>query len=296
MEHITVLKKEAVDLLGLEPTSVVIDATYGAGGHAGEICSRLSNLGTYIGLDIDETALMSAPEKVQSNGPRCHFVNSNFSEIVEVARSLQIKQVKAILADLGWRSEQFTAGKKGFSFMNDEPLIMTYGKPEDYPFTAYDIVNGWKEEDIANVIYGYGEERAARRIARALVEKRKENPITTSKMLADIIVSVLPRNQHKRIHPATRTFQALRIAVNDELGILERFIPDALSLLAPGGVLAIITFHSLEDRIVKLTFRELASTGQFEIITRRPITPTSETLSVNPRARSAKLRGIRKII
>lgn len=294
MEHITVLKKEAVDLLGLTPRSVVVDATYGAGGHASEIWSRLGKVGTYIGLDADPTALAGAEEKVPHDGPRCHFINSNFSELSNVLRSLHITHVDAILADLGWRTDQFTGGGKGFSFSADEPLLMTYGDPASYLFTADDIVNHWAEEDIANVIYGYGEERAARRIARAIVIERQKRPIRTSLALASLVEAVLPRGRAPRIHPATKTFQALRIAVNDELGILERFISTATQYLAEGGTLAIITFHSLEDRIVKLAFRELAHTDTFSLLTRRPIVPSTEEVVTNPRARSAKLRGIKK--
>jgi 16S rRNA (cytosine1402-N4)-methyltransferase len=294
MKHITVLRKEAVELLALNRESVVLDATYGAGGHAREIVSYLGPKGTYIGLDADKTAFQDSFLYEQTDGPTFHLVHKNFKEIKDVVRSLHIEKVDGILADLGWRTDQFTDGGKGFSFQSDEPLHMTYGDPEMYAFTAHDIVNEWAEEDIANVIYGYGEERLSRKIARAIILARKSAPIDSAKALADIVTSVYPKHSSRRIHPATKTFQALRIAVNDELSALETLINDAAEVLAENGVLAIITFHSLEDRQVKLAFRELATTGMYRIITKKPIVPSEEELKDNPRARSAKLRAIIK--
>lgn len=295
MKHITVLKKEAVALLELRPDSVVVDATYGAGGHAREICSQLDSSGTYIGIDADQTAFADSFLHTQHDGPQFHLCNDNFANISEIVRSLHIREVDAILADLGWRTDQFTDGGRGFSFTADEPLAMTYGDPSSYLFTAHDIVNGWSEEDIANVIYAYGEERYARRIARAIVALRRTAPIKTARELAALVAEAVPGGRHSKINPATKTFQALRIAVNDELKVLETFIADAARLLAKDGVLAIITFHSLEDRQVKLAFRELAQTGEYELLTKKPIVPSEAELRENPRARSAKLRGIRKI-
>lgn len=295
MKHITVLKKEAVALLALRPDSVVVDATYGAGGHAREIVSQLGPKGTYIGIDADVTAFTDSFLYSHTGGPTFHLQHDNFAHVSEVVRSLHIKEVDAILADLGWRTDQFTDGGKGFSFSADEPLAMTYGDPDQYLFTAYDIVNGWAEEDIANVIYAYGEERHSRRIARAIVEARRTAPIETAKALADLVAGAIPGGRHSKINPATKTFQALRIAVNDELKVLETFITDAAELLAPGGVLAIITFHSLEDRQVKLALRELAKTGAYELLTKKPIVPSATELAENPRARSAKLRGITRL-
>jgi 16S rRNA (cytosine1402-N4)-methyltransferase len=296
MKHITVLLKEGVDALALKSDSVVLDATHGAGGHASSICEVLGPKGIYIGLDADQAALSNSPLKNHSTGPDIHLVHSNFANIVDVLSSLHITQVDGILADLGWRTDQFTDGGKGFSFSADEPLMMTYGDPEAYTFTAFDIVNEWDEENIADIIYGYGEERQSRRIARAIVEARKSESITTAKQLALIIEKALPSFARKaKINPATKTFQALRIAVNDELGALESFIASASAVLSPQGRLAIITFHSLEDRIVKLRFRDLAQSGKFSLVTKKPITATFEELSNNPRARSAKLRIIEKL-
>jgi len=295
MKHITVLKKEAVALLELREDSVVVDATYGAGGHAEEITSVLGKSGTYIGMDADKTAFVDSFLQTQTDGPKFHLIHDNFANIGEIVRSLNIKEVDAILADLGWRTDQFTDGGKGFSFGAEEPLTMTYGDPSEYLFTADDIVNGWAEEDIANVIYAYGEERHSRRIAKAIVLARRKARIKTALELATIVAEAIPGGRHSKVNPATKTFQALRIAVNDELKVLETFMAEAVSLLAPGGILAIITFHSLEDRQVKLAFRELAKTGSYELLTKKPLVASFEELKENPRARSAKLRGIRKL-
>jgi 16S rRNA (cytosine1402-N4)-methyltransferase len=205
--------------------------------------------------------------------------------------------VDAILADLGWRTDQFTDGGKGFSFNAEEPLLMTYGDPDKYIFTAHDIVNSWEEENIADVLYGYAEERHSRRIAKAIVEARNKSEIKTANQLAKIINDAVPGfYKSGRIHPATKTFQALRIAVNDEFGTLEKFISSALDSLTEDGVLAIISFHSLEDRIIKLRFREAVKTGNYILVNKKPVSASREELLQNPRARSAKLRVIKKLI
>lgn len=297
MNHITVLKEEAVHLLSLTKNSVVIDATYGAGGHAKEICSKLGTGGMYIGIDADKTAFEDSFLYIEKATPEFRLVHDNFSHIREIASTLGIEAVDAILADLGWRTDQFESGGKGFSFSSDDPLTMTYGDGSEYLFTATDIVNGWQEEDIANVLFGYAEERYSRRIAHAIVSARKLKPIETAKELAHIVATAVPKNhRHGKTNPATKTFQALRIAVNDELKTLDDFLAAAPQLLKPGGVLAIITFHSLEDRQVKLAFRALKETEEFELLTKKPITASPEELQANPRSRSAKLRVIRKII
>ena len=294
MKHITVLQTEAIDALALKPQSVVVDATYGSGGHARLICEQLGSQGIYIGIDADKTAFLNNPLSIKTqNKPTIHLINDNFSNLDELLSSLHIEKVDAILADLGWRTDQFTDGGKGFSFQANEPLLMTFGDAENYLFTAYDIVNHWAEEDIANVLFGYGDERHSRKIARSIVEKRKIKPITTAEELAEIISSCLPKNPFKKgIHPATKSFQAIRIAVNDELKVLETFIDKAADLLALNGRLAIISFHSIEDRIVKLKFRELVGTGAFKLVNKKPITASDEELVTNPRSRSAKLRII----
>ena len=191
--------------------------------------------------------------------------------------------------------EQFADGKKGFSFLHDGPLHMTFGNPDDYPFTAADIVNEWEEQTIANILFGYAEERYARRIAKAIVTARREHPIMTTLELVQVVEGALPKAaRHAKLHPATKTFQALRMAVNDELTVLERFIKDGFDLLTPGGKLAIITFHSIEDRVVKHSFRELKEAKLATLTPKKPIVPAREELQTNPRARSAKLRIITK--
>ena len=296
MNHKTVLKEEAVAALALAPESVVIDATYGAGGHAELICSQLSKKGMYVGIDADKTAFAGSFLLEKKGGPKFHLVNDNFSNVAVISEKLKLPPVDAILADLGWRTDQFESGGKGFSFSSNDPLTMTYGDGEQYLFTANDIVNGWQEEDIANVIYGYGEERYSRRIAHAIVTARRIAPIATAKALADIVAQAVPASYRSgKTNPATKTFQALRIAVNDELKALETFLETAPRLLKPGGVLAIISFHSIEDRQVKLAFRAYRETHSFELLTKKPITAGVEELQKNPRARSAKLRVLRKI-
>ncbi len=296
MNHITVLKKEAVALLQLQPHSVVVDATYGAGGHAQEICQQLGANGTYIGFDADQTAFADSFLYAQTAGPKFHLINENFAKLPDVLSSLHIEKVNAVLADLGWRTDQFETGGKGFSFHSDDPLQMTYGDNEAYLFNAYDIVNTWAEEDIANVIYGYGEERYSRRIAKLIVEERKRAKIMTARELAQIVETAVPvAYRNGKTHAATKTFQALRIAVNDELQVLTTFIESAAQALDRYGILAIITFHSLEDRQVKHAFRELVATEQFAFIQKKPIVASREELLINPRARSAKLRAIQRI-
>jgi 16S rRNA (cytosine1402-N4)-methyltransferase len=293
MQHKTVLLHGAVEALALSPDNIVVDATFGSGGHAREITQHLDERGCYIGIDADETALDR--KKLDGASPQIHLVHDNFSNITEILRSLHIEKVDAILADLGWRMEQFADGSKGFSFLHDGPLHMTFGKPEDYPFTAEDIINDWEEHVIADILFGYAEERFARRIAKAIVEQRQYSRISSTKQLVEIVEGALPKAARRgKTHPATKTFQALRIAVNDELGVLERFIKDAFAILQPGGRFGIITFHSIEDRVVKHSFREFKDAELAILTPKKPIVPSREELKENPRARSAKLRVITK--
>ncbi len=294
MDHITVLTQEAVDGLALKKSSIVVDATLGAGGHAREITSRLDERGTFVGVDVDEESIAGSRE-LEELPPSVHLSLGNFRDITSILEKLSLTRVDAILADLGWRMEQFSGNGKGFSFSLNEPLIMTYGDPEDYPFVAVDIVNEWDEEDIRNVLKGYGEERFAGRIARAIVEARTHTAITHSDQLADIVRQAVPGFYRTgKIHPATKTFQALRITVNDELEALVEFIEKSVALLSPEGRLAIITFHSLEDRIVKHTFRDYAKRDIGQVLTKKPMSATDEERKLNPRARSAKLRIFEK--
>jgi 16S rRNA (cytosine1402-N4)-methyltransferase len=291
MTHQTVLLHEAVEALAIRPDSTIVDATFGAGGHAGAILKQLGLDGHYIGIDTDESALRHSLNELEN----ATLVHGNFRDLETIIGSLDIQKVDGVLADLGWRMEQFSGNGRGFSFRHDEPLLMTLGDPADYDFTARDIVNGWDEHVLADIIYGYGEERYARRIAKKIVEVRQASPIETSKELSDLIVGAYPAAaRHGRTHVATKTFQALRIAVNDELTAIEELIEQGIRQLAPAGRLAIITFHSIEDRVVKHAYKAAHAADLGVILTKKPISPSSEELEVNPRARSAKLRIFEK--
>lgn len=295
MSHVTVLLEEAVDALNLTPASVVVDATLGHCGHARRILDTLDTGGHLIGIDADQVAITAATDLLVSAGATVTLRRSNFADISAVLHDLGIGQVDAILADLGWRMDQFLESGKGFSFAQDEPLIMTYGDPSEYPFVASDVLNTWREDQIATILYGYGEEHYSRRIAHAILDERQIAPITTTKQLVEIISKAVPgQYRNGRINPATKTFQALRMVVNDELSVLERFLTDAVTQLAPGGRLAVITFHSIEDRVVKHFFREMQTAEVVTLVNKKPITSTRSEILQNPRARSAKLRIITK--
>ncbi len=293
--HITVLQQEAIQALAIQNSSIIVDATLGSSGHASKIVSKLGTKGTFIGIDADNEAIENGREVLKSAKCRTQLIVDNFRNIDSILDLLHIENVDAVLADLGWRMEQFSGNGRGFSFQIDEPLVMTFGKPSKYPFVARDIVNDWEEKDIKNVLKGYGEERFAGRISRHIVEERKLHPITTTFELVSIIENAVPSfYKNGRLHPATRTFQALRIAVNDEFDALDTFIRKAVARLKQGGRLAVISFHSTEDRIVKHLFKNFAHDQVGVIHTKRPITATREELQVNPRARSAKLRIFEK--
>lgn len=292
--HRTVLTDEAVDMLALTNAARVVDCTFGVGGHSARILQSLGPKGQLLALDADSTAIAAASPEIVSD-PRAKLRTANFKDLKQILEQEGITAVDAVLADLGWREEQFMDGGKGLSFAADEPLLMTYGDPADYLFTAHDIVNSWEENSIADVIFGYGEERAARKIAHAIVTARKAKPIETAAELAALIEATVGKRSYKsRLHPATKTFQALRIAVNDELGALKSLLVDGFEALSTGGRLAIISFHSLEDRLVKHTFRNLQHDQRGTLITKKPLVPSEEELRTNPRARSAKLRIIEK--
>ena len=294
MKHIPVLLEEATAGLELKPNSVVVDCTLGGGGHARKIIEQLGEKGVYVGIDADPVAVLAA-EDLKSSKAQVHLVNDNFTNLLSIVKNLGIKPT-AILADLGWRTDQFEEGKKGFSFSKNDPLLMTFGNPKDYTFTAADIVNDWGEDSLIDIIRGYGEERFAPRIARGIIVARAEGRIETAEQLSNVITESVPGfYRHGRIHPATRTFQALRITVNDELGSLKKLLEDSIETLSPQGRLAIISFHSLEDRIVKQFFKQKIDEDQVERITKKPIVATREEIEINPRSRSAKLRIIEKI-
>lgn len=290
--HDTVLLKEAVDALEVTAGDVVVDATLGGAGHFRALLALLGKEGTLVGIDADKDALARAqavvdavPEDVR---PTVHLVNGNFRDLAAILDELELTPTK-VLFDLGWSAFHLTSGR-GFSFRTDEPLLMTYGDPEGVT-TAADLVNHLSESSLADLLWSLGEERFARSIAKSIVAVREEKPIeTTADLVAAIGEGAPSWYQHRKIHPATKTFQALRIAVNDELGALREGLSAAMERVPAGGRVAVITFHSTEDRIVKTMLREAVDEGRGTLASRKPVAPSASELEKNPRARSAKLR------
>lgn len=294
--HPPVLLHEAIDSLSIHEDDVVLDATLGGAGHARAISEKLGKRGVLIGFDLDPEAILRAERALKGAKARTHLVQANFRTLSEELNKLGISSITKVLFDLGWSGYQLAAGR-GFSFLSDEPLLMTYGTPRRDGLTAEKIVNEWGEESLADIIFGWGEERYSRRIAKRIVERRVKTPFKTASDLADAIKASVPASyRHGRIHPATRTFQALRIAVNDELGALSAGLTGAWNAMGPGGRIAVITFHSIEDRIVKRQFAEWEKNGEGERISKKPIRPSEAETKMNPRSRSAKLRVIQKTL
>ena len=268
--------------------------TVGAGGHAGALIERLGPEGTFVGFDADSQAIADAQKRFAHATPHITLVHANFRRLRQVLADNSIEQVHGIAFDLGWRIEQLRG--RGFSFDKDEPLLMTFDpKPPTDALTAREIVNTWDEPHIADILYGWGGEHFSRRIAKAIVERRTGKPIERTVELADIVSRATPVWYRKRrIHPATKTFQALRIAVNDEIGALREGLAAAHEALASGGRIAVITFHSVEDREVKHIFRKWAGDSLGQVLTKKPQTASAEELTANPRSRSAKLRVYEK--
>ena len=291
--HITVMLKEAIEQLDIKAGELVLDATAGSGGHSEAILAHTK--ARLLAFDADIAAVERTRERLQKYGERAEVVEANFKDIAKVLKHAGISTINKALFDLGWNKEQLSAGK-GFSFLIDEPLNMSYGTKPASGFTAEEIVNEWKEETLADVFYGYGEETYARRIAKAIVERRDIQPIKTTLELAEVIKDAVPgAYRHGRLHPATRSFQAIRMAVNAELPSIEQALPAAWEHLAPGGRIAVITFHSIEDRAVKRIFQKFVKDGGGKLIVKKPLIPSREETSQNPSARSAKLRVIEKI-
>ncbi len=297
MAHESVLLKETIDGLSLVDGDIYLDATVGSGGHMEEVWRRMKDRVVISGIDADEMSISIAKEKLDLSGAKPKLAVLNFRNIDKAPEILGIQNPTKILFDLGWSTDQFDEGGRGFSFQKDEPLIMTFkSNAGDEDTTAYDAVNFWSEENLASVLYGYGEERYGRRIAKAIVERRREKAIETSSELSEIVKNAVPIfYRFGRINPATKTFQAIRIAVNDELRALEEGIKKGFEILGNGGRMAVISFHSLEDRIVKNSFKSLAVENKGEIINKKPITPSIDEINRNPRSRSAKLRILQKI-
>ena len=293
MTHVPVLTAEVLQQLRPEGGGLFVDCTVGLGGHAAALLAAGAT--RLIGLDRDRDALTRARETLAPWGERVELIHADYRSLPDVLDARQAPLVDGALADLGVSSMQFDEPGRGFSFQRDEPLDMRMDRSQGD--TAADLVARSTEEDLANVIFQYGEERFSRRIARALVDARRETPIDTTGALAAIVRRVVPRRGYMRIDPATRTFQALRIWVNRELDGLDCFLESAVTRLRAGGRLAVITFHSLEDRIVKHTFRALAQRdgSVLRVLTKKPIVPDEDEVRRNPRARSAKLRAAERI-
>ncbi|TSD02503.1 MAG: 16S rRNA (cytosine1402-N4)-methyltransferase [Parcubacteria group bacterium Athens0714_24] len=290
--HKPVLLKEAIEYLNLKEGDIAIDATVDGGGHAEKILEKIGASGKLIGIDQDSSMI----EKLDL-GENAILINGNFRDLDKLVSASSADKVDAILFDLGISSLQLEDSGRGFSFQKDEPLLMTLKQnlqPGD--LTAQEIINNWSEKEIADLIFKYGEERYSRRIARGIAEKRGASPILTTGELIEIIRLNVPRNYRnsRTINCATRTFQAIRIAVNDELGALERGLETGWKILKNNGRMVVISFHSLEDRIVKNFYKNKNSTGEGKILTKKPITPSWEEKKINPRSRSAKLRAIEK--
>ena len=307
-KHVSVLLNETIEKLNIKKDGIYVDCTLGGAGHSSEILKRLSEKGRLIGIDQDTDAINAAKEKLKEY-KNVTYVHDNFHNIKNILDKLDIEKVDGILMDLGVSSYQLDKPERGFSYMHDAPLDMRMNK--DSNFSAFDVVNGYDENKLYEVIRNYGEEKFAKRIAQFIVNKRNEGDINSTLELVEIIKSAIPAKFRRQgPHPAKRTFQAIRIEVNGELEILNSTIEDGVDKLSDSGRMCIITFHSLEDRIVKNKFKELKNPcicppdipmcvcgriPKIEIITRKPIEPSEYEISINPRSRSAKLRVAEKI-
>lgn len=306
-KHYSVLLLESVDFLKIKPDGIYLDATLGGGGHSYEILSR--GAGKLIGIDQDREAIAAATKRLEEFSDKVITVNRNFSEVKSILEDLGIDNVDGAVMDLGVSSYQLDNAERGFSYMHDAPLDMRMDR--DNPLSAYDVVNTYSEEELTKIFYEYGEEKWSARIAKFIVERRENKPIKTTGELSDIIKAAIPKAARMDGgHPAKRVFQAIRIEVNGELRILKQAVCDFVDVLKPGGVLSIITFHSLEDRIVKKTFQELAKgctcpksfpvcvcgkTPQVKILTGKAVLPSEAELDENSRSKSAKLRAVVKL-
>ncbi|MBN1585666.1 16S rRNA (cytosine(1402)-N(4))-methyltransferase RsmH [Candidatus Uhrbacteria bacterium] len=287
--HIPVLLGETINGLDLKPGNSVIDCTVGAGGHSAVMLERTAPDGRLLGLDIDEAALDAARMRLSRFGSRVMLVRANYREVEKAVSDHRFGPAQAALLDLGYSSMEIDDPERGFGFRADGPLDMRFDRRQE--LTAADLVNSLSEGDLASILAKYGEERYARRIAERIAAEREKHPLQRTFELVDAVARAVPAHyRHGKLHFATRTFQALRIALNDELGNLEEALPALLRVLAPGGRLAVISFHSLEDRIVKNFFRQAESEGSVKTVTRRPITAQTGEIRENPRSRSAKLR------
>lgn len=308
-EHTTVLLQETVDGLNIKPNGTYVDCTMGGAGHSALILSKLSAEGKLYAFDQDETAIAHAKEKLAEFGDRITMIKSNFLHLKEELESLGVDKVDGIVYDLGVSSPQLDTPERGFSYHHDAPLDMRMDMESD--FSAYDVINHWSYGELVKIFFKYGEEKFSKQIARKIEAAREKKPIETTGELVELIKDAIPAPaRRKGGHPAKRVFQAVRIAVNDELGVFEKSLEQAIALLNPGGRISVITFHSLEDRIAKVTLKKASEPPDLppglpmipdeykpilKLITRKPIVPSDEELEANNRARSAKLRVAEKI-
>ncbi|MBU0546302.1 16S rRNA (cytosine(1402)-N(4))-methyltransferase RsmH [Patescibacteria group bacterium] len=300
--HIPVLVGEVIDGLNLKPGTNAVDCTLGDGGHAEAILEKTAPNGKLVGVDADVESILRAKRNLYRYEDRVIFVRDNFQNIKKIIAESKVAPIHAILIDLGWSTPQFAERGRGFSFEKDEPLDMRYESGREEHETASDILNNYNQEELEKILKNFAEEKFHKEIAESIVEERKSKKIETTKELAEIVLKVYRRklNSDKEIpwiggiHPATQTFQALRIAVNKELEVLKKVLPDAIEALTPGGRLAVISFHSLEDRIVKQYFKKIEN-KEITLLNKKPIIAGEEELRENPRARSAKLRIVEKI-
>ena len=291
--HISVMPQEVMHGLNVKPEAVIVDGTLGLGGHAALIAQALGPQGHLIGIDRDSFSLTEAKRRLASFSSRIDLLQGSFSEVRRLLAEVKSKSVDGVLLDLGISSFQLDDEQRGFSFIKEGPLDMRMDQTQG--LTAADLVNTLKEEELARIVEEFGEDRFARRIAKAIIWRRAQQKISTTIQLAKAVLSALPASYSRgRIHPATRTFQALRIAVNRELEILKEALTGWFEVLNPKGRMCVISFHSLEDRIVKNTFKSLDQDGRGQILTKKPLTASEAECGLNPRSRSAKLRVIER--
>lgn len=307
--HVSVLLKETIDGLNIKPDGIYVDGTLGGGGHSLEIAKRLSKNGHLYGIDRDTDAIEAAGERLREYSDRFTAIHSNFYNAAEVLKNIGVQKIDGFILDLGVSSHQLDEADRGFSYMQDAPLDMRMDR--GVPYTAWNVVNEKSEKELNDIIFKYGEEKWAKRIAQFIVAEREKKPIDTTYELVEVIKKAVPKGARRDgPHPAKRTFQAIRIEVNGELAILDKTVDDMTEMLSEGGRMCIITFHSLEDRIIKNAMKRhenpctcppefpvcvCGKVPDGKVITRKPILPSDEELEVNPRSRSAKLRIMEKI-
>lgn len=304
MTHVPVLLKEAIEILGLKPGKFIIDGTVGAGGHAAEILKKIEPGGTLLGIDWDDSAIERAKLNVKGQTSKVIFVHENYADLPKILKEKNLLKADGLIIDLGFSTEELEKSGRGFSFLKDEPLDMRYDigevesekgkvKSGERIQTVAEIVNSYSEKELADIFYIYGEERMSRQIAKKIVEERRKERIMTTGRLVEVVKMAVGKGYEKgRINPATRVFQALRIYVNKELENLETILKNLPEIIRPNGRVVIISFHSLEDRIVKNYFKQMEKEGKGEILTKKPVVASKEEIISNPRSRSAKLRAI----